>query len=130
DVLVIDRRVFDPRPFGLAQRQPAPKRLEPPCEHPLGLALLPGDEADRVFVEPLGGLVGFNVGDEPVLVLVDVDAADLLDGLLPGRHFSLHCGFKDRGLDRSVLWSQLPVWPPIAIPPSSGNSMRFLTMLR
>src|SRR5581483_11511922 len=38
-------------------------------------------------------------GDEPVFILIDVDAADLLDGLLHGRHCSLHCGFKGRGSD-------------------------------
>jgi hypothetical protein len=31
--------------------------------------------------------------------LVDVDTADLVHRLLYGRHSSLRCGFKDRGLD-------------------------------
>ena len=73
-------------------------------EHPLGLVLLGRDEADGVVVEPLGGSLGFDIGDESVLVLINVDAADLLDGLLNGRHFPLHCGFKDRGSD-CRLWS-------------------------
>src|SRR5207247_6468278 len=40
---------------------------------------------------------------ESIFRLVDVDTADLLDGLLYGRHSSLRCGFKDRGLDQSVM---------------------------
>ena len=103
EVLVVDRAVIDPRPGRLAHGQPAPIGVEPPLQHPLGLVLLGRDEADGVFVQALGGLVGFDIGHEPVLVLVDVDTADLIDGLLYGRHSSLRCGFKDRGLDQSVM---------------------------
>src|SRR5262245_6058422 len=103
DVLVIDRGVGHARPAGLAHGQPAPIGVEPPGEHPLGLVLLRRDEADNVFGKALRGLVGFDIRDESVLVLVDVDAANLLDGLLYGRHSSLRCGFKDRGLDQSVM---------------------------
>ena len=42
--------------------------LEPPLEHPLGLALLRGDEADDLFAEALRDRVGVRLGDEPVLV--------------------------------------------------------------
>jgi hypothetical protein len=52
---------------------------------------------DYVLGQAFGGLVGFDIGDEPVLVLVDIDVADPLDGLLHGRHFFLRYGFKDRG---------------------------------
>ena len=38
--------------------------------------------------QALGGLVGFDQRLEPVLVLVDVDPADLIDGLLYGRHLT------------------------------------------
>jgi hypothetical protein len=51
----------------------------------------------RTFGKPLGSLVGFDIGDESVLVLVEVDAADLLDSLLHSRHCCLHRGFKARG---------------------------------
>src|SRR5262245_28034231 len=103
DVLIIDRGVGHARPAGLAHGEPAPIGVEPPGEHPFGLVLLRRDEADDVFVEALGGLLGLDDGFESVLVLVDVDAANLLDGLLYGRHSSLRCGFKDRGLDQSVM---------------------------
>ena len=103
EVLVVDRAVVHARPSGLAHGEPAPIGVEPPREHPLGLILLGRDEADDVFGQALGGLVGFDVRHEPVFILVDVDAADLLDGLLYGRHSSLRCGFKDRGLDQSVM---------------------------
>ena len=42
---------------------------------------LRGDVADDVFRVALGGLVGRDVADEAVFVLVDVDALDLLDRL-------------------------------------------------
>ncbi len=103
EVLVVDRAIAHARPAGLAHGQPAPIGVEPPGEHPLRLVLLRRDEADDVFGEPLGGLVGFDVRLEPILVLIDVDTANLIDGLLYGRHSSLRCGFKDRGLDQSVM---------------------------
>ena len=61
------------------------------------------DETDDIFGEALGGLLGFDIRYEAILVLVDVDTANLIDGLLHGRHSSLRCGFKDRGLDQSVM---------------------------
>ena len=82
DVLVVDRPVFDLGPFRLAHGQPALVGVEPPGEHPLGLVLLRRDEPDRVFRKALGGLVGFDQRLEAILVLVDVDTADLIDGLL------------------------------------------------
>jgi hypothetical protein len=98
EVLVVDRAVIDARPLRLAHGQPAAIGVEPPLQHPGGLVLLRRDEADGILGQALGGLVGFDIGDEPVLVLVDIDVADPLDGLLHGRHFFLRCGFKDRGL--------------------------------
>ena len=103
EVLVVDRAVVDARPQRLAHGEPAPIGVEPPREHPLGLILLGRNEADDVFRQALGSLVGFDVRYEPVFILVDVEAADPLDGLLYGRHSSLRCGFKDRGLDQSVM---------------------------
>ena len=79
EVLVVDLRVIDPRPGRLAHGQPAPIGLEPPRQHPFGLVLLGRDEADDVLGQALRGLVGFDLGHEPVFVLVDVDPADLLD---------------------------------------------------
>src|SRR5262249_19585719 len=102
-VLVVDWPVLDARPARLAHGLPAAERVHPPAQHPVRLALLGPDEAGGLFGEPPGGLVGFDMGDESIRVLIDVDAADLLDGLLYGRHSSLRCGFKDRGLDRSVM---------------------------
>jgi hypothetical protein len=100
-VLVIDRPVLDPGPARLAHRQPAAISVQAPGEHPFRLVFLSRNEMDGAFGKPLGSLVGFDVGDESVLVLVDIDAADLLDGSLHGRHCSLRCGFKD-GSDQSV----------------------------
>src|SRR6185312_17098828 len=74
--------------------QPAPIGLKPPGEHPLRLALLGRDKADDILGKPLRGLVGFDIGDESVLVLVDVDAADPLDRLLDGRHSLLRSRVK------------------------------------
>src|SRR4029079_18511172 len=57
-----------------------------PIEHPLGLFLLARDEANDVLGQAFRSLVGLDVGDEPVLILIDVDAANPLDRLLDGRH--------------------------------------------
>ncbi len=88
-VLVIDLGIVDARPGRLAHGQPALVGAEPPLEHPFRLVLLGRDETDGVFRQALGGLFGFDVGDEPVFVLVNVDESDLIDGLLYGRHSSL-----------------------------------------
>src|SRR5207237_8659084 len=71
EFLVIDRAVLDPRPGGLAHGLPAAKRLTPPRQHPFRLVLLGRDEMDGVFAEPLRGPIGFDIGNEPVLVLMD-----------------------------------------------------------
>src|SRR5262245_40518291 len=89
DVLIIDLRVADARPGRLAHGQPSTVRLEPPGKHPLGLVLFAGDETDGVFRKALRRLLGFDFGLEPILVLINVDTADLVDGLLYGRHLSL-----------------------------------------
>ena len=86
DVLVVDLRIVDPRPGRLAHGQPAPVGVETPLQHPGGLVLLLGDEPDGVLGEALRRLVRFDRRLESILVLVDVDKADLLDGLLYGRH--------------------------------------------
>ena len=115
EILVVDRTIAHARPAGLAHGEPSPIGVEPPSQHPLRLVFLRRDETDDVFAEPLGGLVGFDLGLESILVLIHVDAANLIDGFLYGRHSSLRCGFKDRGLDQSVmvgsLWACLdPRW--------------------
>src|SRR5690606_28047899 len=69
-------------PYTPLFRSPAPESLEPPLEHPLGLALPLGDEADDVLVEALRRLDGLDLGLEPVLVLIDVYSADLIDCFL------------------------------------------------
>src|ERR1700693_5349566 len=79
--------------------------LEPPRQHPLGLVLLGRDETDRILREALRRLLGFDQRLESIFVLVDIDQADPIDRLLDGRHSSLRCGFKVRGLD-------LGVWGP------------------
>ena len=87
-VLIVDRPVIDARPLRLAHGEPAPIGVEPPFEHPGGLVLLRRNEADGVLRQALRGLVGRDQRLEPILVLVDVDLADLIDGLLYGRHLT------------------------------------------
>src|SRR5215211_1948904 len=94
DVLVVDRPVIDARPFRLALRQPVTIGFEPPVQHPFGLVLLRRDEANRIFGQALGGLFRFDQRLEPVLVLIDIDAADLVHRLLHGRHISLRSRFQ------------------------------------
>src|SRR5262249_15013980 len=116
DVLIVDRPVFHARPFGLAHGEPAAIGVEPPREHPRGLVLLRRNETDDVFGQTLGGLLGLDQRLESVLVLIAVDTADLVSRLLDCRHSSLRCGFKDRGLDRSVLWFVSGAGHPFAWP--------------
>ncbi len=71
--LVIDRRVVHVRPGRLLHRQPVTEGLEAPLQHPVRLLFLRGDEPDDVFVEAEGSVVGFDVGDEAVLVLLPGD---------------------------------------------------------
>ena len=86
DVLVVDRRIVDPRPCGLAHGEPVPVGEQAPFQHPVRLLLLGRDEADGIFGKALRRLFGLDLRLKPVLVLVDVDQAHLLDGLLYGRH--------------------------------------------
>ena len=98
EVLEVDLGIVHAGPGGLLHGQPPTIGLEPPLGHPLRLGLLGRDEAHDILVQALGGLVGLDVGDESVLVGIDVDGFHPIDGLLDGRHcFSPHpTGFKDR----------------------------------
>src|SRR4029077_13704315 len=68
--------------------------VEPPRQHPFGLALLRRNEPDGVFAKALRGLLRFNQRLESILILIDVDTADLIDGLLHCRHSSLRSRFQ------------------------------------
>ncbi len=86
DLVVIDLRVFDPRPGRLLHGEPAAIGVEPPFEHPVGLALLARNEPDHVLGETLRRLLHLDFGREAVLVLIHVDRTDLFDRLLHSRH--------------------------------------------
>ena len=68
---------------------PASISVEPPFEHPVRLALFGRDEADGIITDPLGRLVGFDAGGEPVFILVHLNGTDLLD-CLRINHICLH----------------------------------------
>src|SRR5207253_534505 len=72
---------------------PVAERFQTPLEQPLGLALLRGDEADGLFVQPRRRFVGFDVGDEAVLVLL---VGDLFDRVA-------HCRFPTPVPRRALL---------------------------
>src|SRR5690606_8161024 len=46
--------------------------------------------SDRFLREPLGGLLGLDIRNESVFVLIDVDPTNGIDRLLNGRQSSLH----------------------------------------
>ena len=94
DVLIVDRAVFDLGPFRLMHGEPAAIRIEPPVQHPFRLVLLCRDEADGVFGKAFRRLLGFDLGLESILILVDVDPADLVHRLLHCRHSSLRSRFQ------------------------------------
>ena len=120
-VLIVDRGVGDPGPGRLPHGQPAAIGVEPPGQHPRRLVLLLRDEADDVFGKAFGRLVGFDVGDEPVLVLVNVDKADLIDGLLNGRHFTLHSRFQGPRVGLSVMVASLASFATLGRSRSCGD---------
>ncbi len=69
-VLIVDLGDVELGPVDLLHLQPGAIGLEPPFEHPLGLALLGGDEADRVLVEALGRELLLDVrGEAPLIIL-------------------------------------------------------------
>ena len=81
-------------PFRLVHGLPALESVEPPRQHPFRLILFRRDETHGVFGKALGRLFRFNQRLKSVLVLIDVDAPDLLDGLLHCRHSSLRSRFQ------------------------------------
>jgi hypothetical protein len=80
---------MDARPVRLFHGQPAAISVEAPFQHPFRLVLLGRDQADHVFIQARRHGVGFDIGLEPVFVLVHVDRADLVYGLLNRSHFDL-----------------------------------------
>src|SRR5512139_931871 len=93
-VLIVDLGIVDACPGRLAHGLPALKGFQPPGQHPLRLALLCRNKTDGIFRQALRGLFGFDIGDESVFILVNVDLSDLIDGLLYGRHSSLRSRFQ------------------------------------
>ena len=86
DVLVVDRRMADARPFWLFHRLPATEGLKPPFQQPFRLAFLERNEPNGVFVQALRGEIQLDRTDETIFVRVDVNRAHAIDGLLVGRH--------------------------------------------
>jgi hypothetical protein len=85
--LEVDLGILHVRPFRLLHGEPAAIGFEPPLGQPLGLALLGRDEADDVLVEALRGLHRLDIGEEAVLILIDVDRLNAGDGFLHCGHF-------------------------------------------
>ena len=79
-VLIIDRRDGQLGPVDLLHLQPGAIGLEAPLEQPFGLVLLGRDEADGVFVEPLGREILLDVGDEAPFVILGQRFAGLRVG--------------------------------------------------
>src|SRR4029453_9508532 len=76
DVLVVDRRVVHVLPRRLSHSEPGAIRLQAPLEQPRRLTFLLGNQPDDFLVEPLWNGLGFDIGDEAVLVL---PVGELLD---------------------------------------------------
>ena len=68
DLVVVDRWVVEVRPAGLGHGEPVAVGPQAPFGEERGLLLLARDEPDDVLVEAGGDGVGFQVGDETVLV--------------------------------------------------------------
>ena len=94
EILVIDLGVVDPGPFRLRHGQPAAISLQTPFQHPGRFVLFRRDEADGIFRQPLGGLVGLDKRLKSITILIDVDPANPINGLLYGRHSILRSRFQ------------------------------------
>src|SRR5262249_37505137 len=66
-------------------RLPAAEGAQPPFQHPIGLALLGGNVANRVFAQPLGRALHLDIGDEAVFVLF-AQRGDLFAGFGSDAH--------------------------------------------
>ena len=84
DVLVIDRRVAHVLPRRLCHGEPGAVRLQAPLEQPRGLAFLLGDQPDDFLAEAFRDGLGFDVGDEAVLVF---PVGEFLDRADRGGHW-------------------------------------------
>ena len=78
DGLIVDGRHVDMGPFGLGLLLPIAEGLQPELEHPLGFALLGGDETDHVFIQALFYDFGMYVGGKAELVFLLGDATHKL----------------------------------------------------
>src|SRR6266566_4035210 len=73
DRLIVDRPVLHVGPVRLAHPEPVAVGLQAPLQHPFRLALFGRDQPDDVLVQAGRHDLGFDVGDEAVLVrLLDV----------------------------------------------------------
>src|SRR6266566_1593944 len=73
DRLIVDRPVLHVGPVRLAHLEPVAVGLQAPLQHPFRLALFGRDQPDDVLVQTGRHDLGFDVGDEAVLVrLLDV----------------------------------------------------------
>src|SRR5262249_52348988 len=70
DVLVIDLRVVDVGPGGLAHGKPVAVGFQAPFEEPLGFLLFSRDQADDVLAEAAGDGFGLDVRDESPLIFL------------------------------------------------------------
>ena len=86
DLLVVDRRMADARPFRLFHRLPTTKGLKPPFQQPFRLTLLFRDKSNGVFVQALRGHIRLDRANEAIFVSVDLNRTHTIDGLLDGRH--------------------------------------------
>ncbi len=140
-LLVVDRGETDLRPARLlvVERGPVAVGAEAPLQHPVGLVLLSGDEADDVFVDALGGDVLLDLGDEPPLVLapqlaLGAGAGDhlgrcsLLGHRCSGGGIKKHSTVKiylNCSTEPPPVQSAAPARP--AIPPAAGPSAFLVT---
>src|SRR2546421_9247569 len=65
---------------------------EPPRQYPFWL--FGRNEPDGLFGRALRSFLGFDLRLEPILIAVNIETTDLIDGLLYGRHWSLRARFE------------------------------------
>ncbi len=85
DVLKIDLRIMDIRPFRLDHGQPVAIGLQTPFQEPFRLFLFRGNEADDILVQADRRGIGRDIAEKAVFIFVG-NSGDLIDGFSGNSH--------------------------------------------
>src|SRR5690606_14488182 len=120
-------------PIRLLHREPVSVRLETPLEHEARLVLLARDQTDDVLVQPGRHSIGFDVGDEPVAVLLLDECFERRIGLwIAGHRVSLthSCGMRLMRVSGTVVVVTVRFAPESSASEMSVSARRIAALTR